>query len=323
MATVLITGGTGLIGKHLTVKLQEKGYSVLYLSRTTEKSSSIKTFEWDYKENIIDIDTFNDIDYIIHLAGANIGNKRWTNKRKQLILDSRVKTGQLLFNKIKEQNKQLKAFISASAIGYYGTITSEKIFKETDLPANDFLGKVCSQWEKTADKFKELGIRTVKIRTGVVLTEKGGALSKMAIPVKMGIGSAIGTGKQYLPWIHIDDLCGIYVKAVEDATMNGSFNAVAPEHTTNKDFVKSIASVLNKPFWFPNVPAFLIKLVFGEMSSILLKGSRISSDLIISKGYSFTFPNLKKALINKLTIMITTNFITLYIQCSTNAMYLA
>ncbi len=300
METVLITGGTGLVGKHLSNKLQEKGYSVVFLSRASQKTSSIKIFEWNYQENTIDNSVFNNIDYIIHLAGANIGEKRWTNNRKQLILDSRVKTGQLIFDKIKEQKKSIKAFISASAIGYYGTITSETIFKETNLSANDFLGNICNQWEKIADKFEEIGIRTVKIRTGVVLTEKEGALSKMITPVKMGIGSAIGTGKQYLPWIHIDDLCGIYIKAIEDKTIQGSFNAVAPDYRTNKDFTNILASVLNRPFWFPNIPAFTMNLMFGEMSSILLKGSRVSSDLIISKGYSFMFPNLRKALIDLL-----------------------
>lgn len=300
METVLITGGTGLVGKHLSNKLQEKGYSVSFLSRTRQKTLSIKTFEWNYQKQTIDNGVFNNVDYIIHLAGANIGEKRWTNSRKQLIIDSRVKTGQLIFDRIKEQKKSLKAFISASAIGYYGTITTDKIFKETDLSANDFLGNTCNQWEKIADKFEEIGIRTIKIRTGVILTEKKGALSKMITPVKMGIGSAIGTGKQYLPWIHIDDLCGIYIKAIEDKTMEGSFNAVAPDYRTNKNFTKILATVLNKPFWFPNIPAFTMKIIFGEMSSILLKGSRVSSDLIMSKGYNFIFPNLKDALIDLL-----------------------
>jgi len=300
METVLITGGTGLVGEHLSHKLQEKGYSVSFLSRIRQKRLSIKIFKWNYQKQIIDNRALNNVDYIIHLAGANIGEKRWTNSRKQLIIDSRVKTGQLIFDRIKEQKKSLKAFISASAVGYYGTITTDKIFKETDLSANDFLGNVCNQWEQIADKFEGIGIRTVKIRTGVVLTEKEGALSKMITPVKMGIGSAIGTGKQYLPWIHIDDLCGIYIKAIEDKTMEGAFNAVAPEYKTNKDFTKILASVLNKPFRFPNIPSFTMKLIFGKMSSILLKGSRVSSDLIILKGYNFMFPKLKKALIDLL-----------------------
>lgn len=298
METVLITGGTGLVGKHLSNKLQERGYSVSFLSRTSQKTLSIKTFKWNYQKQTIDNGVFNKVDYIIHLAGANIGGKRWTNSRKQLIIDSRVKTGQLIFDKIKEQKKSLKAFISASAIGYYGTITTDKIFKETDLPANDFLGNVCNQWEKIADKFEEKGIRTVKIRTGVVLTEKEGALSKMITPVKMGIGSAIGTGKQYLPWIHIDDLCEIYIKAIEDNQMNGVYNAVSPDYKTSKDFTKILASVLNKPFWLPNVPPIIMKLVFGEMSDLLLKGSRISADKILKTGYEFQFSDLKSALTN-------------------------
>ena len=300
METVLITGGTGLVGRHLSAKLLEKGYAVSFLSRASQKNHSIETFVWNHQKSTIDKNAFENVDYIIHLAGANIGGERWTNNRKQLILDSRVKTGQLIFDRIQEQRKSLKAFISASAIGYYGTITSDKVFEETDLYANDFLGFVCKQWEQIADKFKELKIRTVKIRTGVVLTQKDGALSKMVAPVKLGLGSAIGTGKQYLPWIHIDDLCGIYIQAIEDKTMEGSFNAVAPDYKTNKDFTKTLSTVLDKPFWFFKIPSFMMKLMFGEMSSILLKGSRISSDLIISKGYKFMYPNLKKALVNLL-----------------------
>jgi uncharacterized protein (TIGR01777 family) len=298
METVLITGGTGLVGKHLSNKLQEKGYSVSLLSRTSQKDFPMKTFGWNYQKQTIDNVAFNSVDYIIHLAGANIGEKRWTNRRKQLIIDSRVKTGQLLFDRINEQKKSLKAFITASAIGYYGTITTDKIFRETDFAASDFLGNVCNQWEEIADKFEEKGIRTVKIRTGVVLTKKYGALSKMITPVKMGIGSAIGTGKQYLPWIHIDDLCEIYIKAIEDNKMSGVYNAVAPDYKTNKDFTKILAFVLNKSFWFPNIPAILMKVMFGEMSNLLLKGSRVSADKILKTGYKFHFPDLKSALTN-------------------------
>lgn len=301
MESVLITGGKGLVGKHLSKKLLDDGYSVSFLTRTNHKISSEKVYTWNYQKNELDNKAIEKADYIIHLAGANIGEKRWTKSRKKLLVDSRVKTTQLLFENIKKKNKKLKAFISASAIGYYGTITSERLFTETDLPATDFLGSTCKQWEEKAENFDELKIRTVKIRTGVVLTKKGGALAKMITPIKLGIGSAIGTGNQYLPWIHIDDLCNIYLKAIEDKTMEGSFNAVAPDHKTNKDFTVILASVLKKPLWFPNIPAFVVKLLFGEMSNILLKGSRVSSDLIISKAYSFMFPNLENALTNLLT----------------------
>ncbi|NOY48819.1 MAG: TIGR01777 family protein [Chlorobi bacterium] len=296
MATVLITGGTGLVGRHLCKKLQEKGYDVAILSRTKKQEVATPTYTWDLDKKEIEKEAIDTADYIIHLAGANIGDKRWTSKRKLLIINSRVKTGQLIFSKIKEQNKELKAFISASAIGYYGTITSDKIFTETDTPANDFLGDTCRQWEQSTDRFKDLGIRTVKIRTGVVLTRQGGALSKMLTPVKMGVGSAIGNGRQYLPWIHIDDLCNIYIKAIEDVQMDGAYNAVAPDHKTNKEFTRTLVRVLKKPFWFPNIPAITMKLIFGKMSEILLGGSRISVDKIKATGYNFLFPELETAL---------------------------
>jgi len=296
MATVLITGGTGLVGRHLCKRLQEKGYDVAILSRTRKQETAIPTYTWDLDKKEIQKEAIDTADYIIHLAGANIGDKRWTAKRKQLIIDSRVKTGQLIFSKLKEQNKALQAYIASSAIGYYGTTTSDKIFTETDPSSNDFLGDTCRQWEQSTDRYKELGIRTVKIRTSVVLTRQGGALSKMTTPVKMGIGSAVGNGRQYLPWIHIDDLCDIYIKAIEDTQMDGAYNAVAPDHNTNKEFTRTLARVLKKPFWFPNVPAIIMKLMFGKMSEILLRGSRISADKIKETGYNFLFPSLESAL---------------------------
>ncbi len=298
MATILISGGTGLVGKQLCKKLKDKGYSVAILSRSSRKDSDILTYTWNIDKREIDKEAIETADYIIHFAGANIGDKRWTAKRKKLIIDSRVKSGQLIFEKLKGNKNQLKAFISASAIGYYGTITTDKIFSETDLPANDFLGEASQLWEQSADSFEKLGIRTVKIRTGVVLTKQGGALAKMLTPVKLGIGSAIGSGLQYLPWIHIDDLCSIYIKAIEDSNMNGAYNAVAPDHKTNRDFTEALARVLKKPFWFPNVPAFAMKLMFGKMAEMLLKGSRVSSDKIRTAGYGFLFPDLKSALNN-------------------------
>ncbi|MFZ4741770.1 MAG: TIGR01777 family oxidoreductase [Bacteroidales bacterium] len=298
MATILITGGNGIIGKHLCKKLKEKGYDVAILSRNSNPNSNPITYAWNPEKREIDNEAITTADFVIHLAGAKIGEKRWTNERKQLIIDSRVQTAQLIFDKVKENNHKIKAFISASAIGYYGSITSNKIFTETDPSADDFQGECCRKWEEVADKFADSGIRTVKIRTGVVLTKQGGALSKMIIPVKMGIGSALGNGKQYIPWIHIDDLCNIYFKAIEDNQMNGAYNAVAPNHKTNIEFTRLLAKVLKKPFWFPHVPAFLLKILFGNMSEILLKGSRISSDKIKETGYNFLFPNLENALNN-------------------------
>lgn len=301
MATILITGGTGVVGKHLYEKLKENGYTVAVMSRISRKDTEIRTYSWDIDNNEIEKGAIETADYIIHLAGASIGDKRWTTKRRQLIIDSRVKTGQLIFKKIKENKNKLKAFISASAIGYYGTITTDNIFSEIDLPSDDFLGETCRQWEQSADNFEKLGIRTVKIRTGIVLANEGGALSKMITPIKLGIGSAIGNGRQFLPWIHIDDLCGIYIKAINETQMNGAYNAVSPDHKTNKDFTETLARVLKKSFWFPNVPALLLKFIFGKKSEIILKGSRVSSEKIIKAGFQFKFPNLEGALVDLLS----------------------
>ncbi len=300
MATILITGGTGLVGRFLCKKLKNKGYSVAILGRTSQKVAEITTYTWDIEKNEIEKEAIEKADYIIHLTGANISESRWTAKRKKLIIDSRVKSAQLIFEKLKENTNQVKAFISASAIGYYGTISTDKIFSETDVPANDFLGKTCRQWEQSADRFEQLGIRVVKIRTGVVLAKQGGALAKMITPIKLGIGSAIGNGRQYLPWVHIEDLCDIYIKAIEDTQMNGVYNAVAPDHKTNRDFTETLAHVLRKPFWFPNIPAIVMKIIFGKMSAMLLKGSRVSSEKIKNAGYKFKFAKLEGALVNLL-----------------------
>ena len=300
MATILITGGTGLVGRFLCKKLKDKGYSVAILGRTSQKVAEITTYTWDIEKNEIEKEAIEKANYIIHLTGANISESRWTAKRKKLIIDSRVKSAQLIFEKLKENTNHVKAFISASAIGYYGTISTDKIFSETDVPANDFLGETCRQWEQSADRFEQLGIRVVKIRTGVVLAKQGGALAKMITPIKLGIGSAIGNGRQYLPWVHIEDLCDIYIKAIEDTQMNGAYNAVAPDYKTNRDFTETLAHVLRKPFWFPNIPAIVMKIIFGKMSAMLLKGSRVSSEKIKNAGYKFKFAKLERALVNLL-----------------------
>jgi uncharacterized protein (TIGR01777 family) len=298
METVIITGGSGLIGKQLCRKLKEAGYNVALLSRKSSHNIDFAAFSWDPEKNEIDQNAISSADYIIHLAGAGIGDKRWTKKRRKIISDSRIKTGELIFKEVQKSGKKLKAFISASGIGYYGTITSDKIFTETDQPANDFLGEICLKWEQMADRFEESGIRTVKIRTGVVLSGSGGALGRIIPIVRMGIGSPLGSGKQYMPWIHIEDLCNIYIKAIEDKSLKGTYNAVSPEHITNKDLMRALTKVLRKPFFFPAVLSFTIKILFGKMSGILLDGSRVSADKIISAGYNFEFPDLESALEN-------------------------
>lgn len=294
MTSILVTGGTGFIGKYLCNLLGSKGYNVLILSRN--KTNSPNTFYWNISENYIDPKAIKLADYIVHLTGAGIADKRWTKKRKEELIDSRVKSTNLLFNKIKEFNPTLKGFISASGIGFYGAVTSSKIYSEKDSVGTDFLAEVCKVWESASSQFKSLNIRTVIFRTGIVLSKKGGAFEKMSQPIKLGFGSPIGTGNQYIPWIHIDDLCNMYVEAIENNELNGIYNAVAPEHITNKELTKKIANSLHKKIWLPHVPDFILRLIFGEMALILLEGSRISSNKIEKTGFQFKFPTIQKAL---------------------------
>ncbi|RLD70332.1 MAG: TIGR01777 family protein [Bacteroidetes bacterium] len=297
MSRVLIAGGTGLIGQHLCRRLLEQGYEVAVLSRSNSQKSHAISYSWNPDQNEINKEAVNSCEYIINLAGENIGAKRWTSKRKQKILESRIKSTLLIFNNL-EKNHKLSAYITASAIGYYGALTSKDIFHETDAPANDFLGQTCKEWEEAADIFARAGIRTVKIRTGIVLSKEGGALAKLNIPIRLGFASPIGHGKQYMPWIHIEDLCNIYIQAIKANEMAGPYNAVAPEHITNKEFTRKAAQKLNKPFWFPNIPPFVLKLGFGELSSMLLSGSRVSSEKLLAAGYSFQFPDIDSAFEN-------------------------
>jgi uncharacterized protein (TIGR01777 family) len=294
METVLITGGTGLIGKRLAFLLQSKGYEVRLLSRSENPDTKYKTFVWDINKGYINEKAFEQVDYIIHLAGAGIADKKWSAARKKVLIDSRVESTKLLLAYVKKLNVSLKAFISSSAVGYYGSITSEIIFKEDDNPGNDFLAEICKLWEAAIFQFQGESIRTVAIRTGIVLSQKGGALKKMKTPVI----TALGNGLQYMPWIHIDDLCEIYIKAIEDSTMEGAYNGVAPEHEINKTFSKKLAKAFKRPFLPIPAPAFVLKTVFGEMATILLNGSRISSQKTSDAGFKFSFPLLKDALLD-------------------------
>lgn len=286
MINVLITGGTGLVGKALVELLNSKGYNVAVLSRS-KKINGIQSFYWDYEKGVLEDEAIEFADVIIHLAGENISNKRWTKKQKQKIVDSRVKTTNLLYDKIKTAKSKPRIFISASAIGYYGTFTSDKIFKEDDGAGNDFLAKTVVEWERSVNKISELNLRVVILRTGVVFSEKGGALPKILKPIKLGFGAAIGNGKQYIPWIDVNDLAQMYLFAIENEKMNSIYNAVTPFHITNYELTKKLAKKLNRSFFMPNIPAFIMKLIFGEMASILLYGSQVSSEKIEKEGFGF------------------------------------
>ncbi|KFF21768.1 TIGR01777 family oxidoreductase [Chryseobacterium sp. JM1] len=291
---VLITGAGGMIARKLSKKI-EKEFTVRFLTR---KKKHENDFEWDIKKGTIDESALDNVSHIIHLAGANISEKRWTKERKQELISSRVDSAGLLLETLRKKNIKLKSFISASGINYYGTVTTDKIYTENDPPGNDFLSEVVVLWERAADDFKEqnLAERVVKIRTAVVLSKEDGALKKMLPTIQFGIGSALGSGKQYMPWIHIEDICSIYEAALKNSAMNGAYNAVSPQHTTNENLTKMIAEVLNKPLFMPNVPAFVLKLIFGELADALLEGSRASSQKMRDTGFQFKFPDLKGAL---------------------------
>lgn len=298
MAKVLISGGTGSIGRLMADFLHRQGHEVGLLSRTRKNDGTFKTYQWNIKDNYLDPEALESCDYIIHLAGAGIADKAWTAQRKKEIIESRVVSTDLLYNQVKRRKTPLKAFISASAVGYYGQVTSDRVFTEKDKSANDFVGKTCFLWEQSAERFEQLGIRTVRLRIGVVLMEKGGALEKMAQPIRMGVGSPLGTGEQFIPWIHVDDLIAMFYNALTNKDMSGVYNAVAPEPVNNAEFTRILAEVLNKKLWLPNVPAFVLKALLGERASLVLKGSRVSSQKIESVGFTFKYPSLKPALKN-------------------------
>lgn len=294
---ILITGGTGLVGKKLQQQLLSKGYGVKILSSNKKKCDNNTVFYWDITTKTIGENSVENVDYIIHLAGANIADGKWTTKQKQLIIDSRTITTQLLYETLKKRNHQLKAFISASATGYYGAITTATIFNEGNSAANDFLGVTCKKWEESVNEFSSIGIRTVILRTGIVLSKNGGAIKKLLRLAELGLAAALGSGKQYFPWIHIDDLCNMYVKVIEDENISGVYNAVAPQHITNFEFTKALTRSVKKPFFMPNIPTFAIKLLLGEMAIILLEGSRVSAEKIIQTGFKFNYENIDKALL--------------------------
>ena len=290
MSKILITGGTGLVGTRLTQMLIDRNHDVVILSRNPKNKNE---FKWDVSKNYVNTEAFKNVDYIIHLAGAGIADERWNAERKKIIIDSRVKTANLIFNAIKENSISIKGFISASGIGYYGAVTTTTIFKETDTVGNDFLGDVCKKWEDAAHQFSTESIPVTILRTGIVLAKKGGALDKMKTPII----SPLGSGKQYLAWIHIDDLCQMYIQSIE-ADLIGIYNAVAPQHQTSITFSKTLADSIKKPYLGIGVPGFMLKLLFGELAVIRLEGSRISTKKIEKNGFSFRFKTLKKALYN-------------------------
>lgn len=299
MRKILITGGSGLIGTRLTEILTENGHQVTHLSRG-RKNSKVRTFLWDVPSRKIDSAAFDGVDTIVHLAGANVGDKPWSKARKQEILESRTHSARLLFDTLKNGTHQVRNFISASAIGYYGFDDNERVFHENDEPGKDFLATVVKKWENEVDEISTLGIRVVKVRVGIVLSKDEGALKEMSKPVKFFVGAPLGSGDQKLSWIHIDDVCRVFVMAVEQDTVSGPLNAVGPSPATNREITKAIASTLNRPLILPPIPGTILRWLLGEMSDLALKGSSVSNEKLMNAGFTYKYPTLEGAIRNLL-----------------------
>ncbi len=294
---ILITGATGLVGKQLVPYLQKQGHTVSVLSRKRVNITGAKVFVWDVANETIEADALKGIDTIVHLAGAGIADKRWTAKRKAEIIDSRVKSAQLLYKMIKETNAPVKTFVSASAVGYYGS-RGDEFLSEDSGPGKGFLAKCCVKWEDAADEGLAMGIRVVKVRIGLILSEKEGALAAIAKPIKLFVGAPLGSGRQWMPWIHVDDIVGIFTKAIEDEAMNGAYNAAAPYPVTNKLLTKRIAWRLSRPVWPVHVPKVVLTTLLGESSILALMSSNTVAQKILDAGYKFDYLDLDDALRN-------------------------
>jgi uncharacterized protein (TIGR01777 family) len=292
---VTVTGATGRIGRHLVAALKARGDEVAVLTRDPDKASEllgVDAFAWNLKEDAAPKEALTGRDAIVHLAGEDVG-QRWSKEVKDEILDSREKGTRNIVHTIFDTKPRPKALICASAAGYYGAHGDEPV-DEYAAPGGDWLAGVVARWERQADTAK-IGTRTVLVRTGIVLDAEGGALAKMLPPFKAGLGGPIGSGKQYMPWIHLDDVIGIYLAAIDNPTFQGPVNASAPEPVTNKAFAKALGRAINRPAVAP-VPGFTIKLLYGEMSQIVLTGVNMVPGRVAELGYEFQHPDLDEAL---------------------------
>src|SRR5690606_17944016 len=290
---VLITGATGLIGKRLVSALEARGHEVKILSRNPQPGQ----YFWNPEKGIMDEKAFENLDAIIHLAGAPI-SKPWNKHYQKKIYDSRVKSCELLYEYAKRLNSNLSTFLTASGSNYYDATQYSTIWEETDPPGEDFLANLCVDLELTAKKFEKLGSRVCAVRTSAVLADEGGMIQKLKPLAKWNILSPLGSGKQRIPWIHIEDLVQIYIHLLENPELEGAFNAAATEKVSNREFTKAFMKSMSRKMIFPPVPAFLIKLLLGDMSFIVLKGSDLSNNKIKSTGFSFQYDQLKLALKN-------------------------
>ena len=299
MTTVLITGGTGMIGRALTNELTGKGYRVIVLTRTAKPpANGIQYKEWNVDSGLIDETAIKEAGYIVHLAGANVADGRWSAKRKKEVVDSRVRSGELLVRSLKNIPNNVKAVISASAIGWYGPdpqLPNPKPFTETDPPDNAFLGNTSQQWEGAIWPVADIEKRLVIYRIGIVLSNEGGAYAEFKKPLKFGVASILGNGKQVVSWIHINDLVQLFIEAIEKESLQGVYNAAAPQPVSNKELILAMAKERGK-FYLPvPVPSFALKIALGEMSVEVLKSATVSSKKIESAGFQFRYPRIEDA----------------------------
>ncbi|WP_294824310.1 TIGR01777 family oxidoreductase [uncultured Flavobacterium sp.] len=294
---VLITGATGLVGNELVSLLLKNGIHINYLTTSQKKlqhETQYKGFLWDPEKGEADVRCIEDVDAIIHLAGASIA-KRWTDTYKEEILESRVVSANLLYNLLKNNPYKVTQFISASAIGIYPDSVEKVYAEESHEVDNSFLGQVVTKWEAAADRFAQLGISVAKVRTGLVLSGNGGMLKELSVPVKFGLAAAFGSGRQMQSWIHLSDLAGIY-HFVLTHHLKGTFNAVAPYPVTQKQLLRQIADVMDRPYFLPGIPKFLMKAILGDMHELLYSSQNVSAKKVIGEGYQFRYLSLEKAL---------------------------
>ncbi|MFC0605323.1 TIGR01777 family oxidoreductase [Winogradskyella pulchriflava] len=299
--TVLITGATGLIGQEIVKQCHAEGINVHYLTTSKSKistTSNYKGFYWNPNTNEIDHTCFKDVTSIINLVGASIA-KRWTKAYKKEVIESRTKTAELLQNTIQVHNYKIEYVVSSSAIGIYPNSLTKYYDESYNEISDTFFGEVVEQWEAAVDGFKSLGCKVAKIRTGLVLANKGGVLPRLVKPIKYGVGAAFGSGKQWQSWVHVTDIASLYMYALK-YQLEGIYNGAAPNAVTNQELTKMAARILHRPLILPNIPKFAMKLVLGEMHILLFESQRVSSQKIEEKGFHFKYANLRPALENLL-----------------------
>jgi uncharacterized protein len=294
---VLVTGATGLIGSHLCRELSGAGKTVIGLSRSPESADRLavaKLEKWDPKSGRFPSESLSGIEAVVHLAGEPIVARRWTNDQKKRIRDSRVLTTRALVDAFRGLDQKPATFVCGSAVGFYGD-RGDEILDETAPPGTGFLSEVCQEWESEAARATELGVRVIQVRTGVVLSSDGGALPKMLAPFKLGVGGRLGSGRQWFPWIHIDDIVGIFHHALLTSSLEGPVNGAAPEAATNAEFTRQLARVLHRPAFLP-VPEFALRALMGEMADALFASQRVAPKAALDWKYQFRFPQLAAAL---------------------------